>query len=93
MRGCLRDCGFKGHITDLLTKTTTSSHQQLIASEKRLRGELEEAQQRLKYLEEKDRRDSRRLSDDDAVRKIRALEEAVHQLQKKLGEKKQVIIQ
>lgn len=64
----------------------------MIASEKRIKGELEEAQQRLKYLEDKDRRDSRRLSDDDAVRKIRALEEAVLQLQKKLGEKKQVII-
>ncbi|XP_071848994.1 E3 ubiquitin-protein ligase BRE1B-like [Apostichopus japonicus] len=62
---------------------------QMIASEKRIKGELEEAQQRLKYLEDKDRRDSRRLSDDDAVRKIRALEEAVLQLQKKLGEKKQ----
>lgn len=62
---------------------------QMIASEKRLKGELEELQQRLKYLEDKERRDSRRLTDDDAMRKIRALEDAVHQLQKKLAEKKQ----
>ncbi|XP_072032678.1 E3 ubiquitin-protein ligase BRE1B-like [Amphiura filiformis] len=62
---------------------------QLMAAERRVRAEVEDLRQRLRHSEDRERSENRNLGDDDQRRKIRTLEEAVHQLQKKLGEKKQ----
>ena len=63
---------------------------QLMAAERRARAEVDDLRQRLRHSEDRERSENRNLGDEDQRRKIRTLEEAVHQLQKKLGEKKQV---
>uniref|UniRef100_A0A8C0U014 E3 ubiquitin protein ligase n=1 Tax=Cyanistes caeruleus TaxID=156563 RepID=A0A8C0U014_CYACU len=63
---------------------------QLMAAEKKAKAELEELRQRVKELEEKERKESKKMADEDALRKIRAVEEQIEYLQKKLAMAKQV---
>ncbi|XP_033113496.1 E3 ubiquitin-protein ligase BRE1A-like isoform X2 [Anneissia japonica] len=61
----------------------------LLAAEKRAKAELEELRARVKQLEDRDQKDTRHLSNEDAMRKIRSMDELVHQLQRKLADRKQ----
>ena len=45
---------------------------------------------RVRDLEERERKESKKLADEDALRKIRVAEEMIEHLQKKLGATKQV---
>lgn len=62
---------------------------QLMASEKKIRAELEELRQQLKKLQESKREERKKLADEDALRKIKHLEEQAYQLQKQVATHKQ----
>ncbi|XP_054270479.1 E3 ubiquitin-protein ligase Bre1 isoform X4 [Macrosteles quadrilineatus] len=62
---------------------------QLMASEKKMRAELEETRQQLKKLQESKREERKKLADEDALRKIKHLEEQAYQLQKQVATHKQ----
>ncbi|XP_032491465.1 E3 ubiquitin-protein ligase BRE1A isoform X1 [Phocoena sinus] len=62
---------------------------QLMAAEKKSKGELEDLRQRLKDLEDKEKKENKKMADEDALRKIRAVEEQIEYLQKKLAMAKQ----
>ncbi|XP_069485088.1 E3 ubiquitin-protein ligase BRE1A isoform X2 [Ambystoma mexicanum] len=62
---------------------------QLMAAEKKAKAELEELRQRLRELEDKEKKESKKMADEDALRKIRAVEEQIEHLQKKLAIAKQ----
>lgn len=57
---------------------------QLMAAEKKLRTELEELRQQLKKIQESKREDRKKLADDEALRKIKMLEEQKYELQKQV---------
>lgn len=63
-----------------------------MASERRIRSEVEDLRQQLQSMrgQDSDRRRSR-LADDESTRKIRRLEETVTELQKNLAAQKQVL--
>nr|XP_038965780.1 E3 ubiquitin-protein ligase BRE1A isoform X2 [Rattus norvegicus] len=63
---------------------------QLMAAEKKSKAELEDLRQRLKDLEDKEKKENKKMADEDALRKIRAVEEQIEYLQKKLAVAKQV---
>lgn len=52
--------------------------------------QLEDLRQRLRELEDKEKKESKKMADEDALRKIRAVEEQIEYLQKKLAMAKQV---
>ena len=60
-----------------------------MTTEKKLRTEIEELKNQLKKIQESERKDRRKLADEDAMRKIAKLEEAVQTLQKNLSVQKQ----
>ncbi|KAM4636194.1 E3 ubiquitin-protein ligase BRE1A [Discoglossus pictus] len=62
---------------------------QLMAAERKSKGELEELRQRHRELEERERRDSKKMADEDALRRMRAAEEQTEALQKRLSTAKQ----
>ncbi|KAG8434880.1 hypothetical protein GDO86_013005 [Hymenochirus boettgeri] len=62
---------------------------QLMAAEKKSKAELEELRLRLRELEERERRDSKKMADEDALRRMRAAEEQTEILQKRLSTAKQ----
>ncbi|XP_068111710.1 E3 ubiquitin-protein ligase BRE1A isoform X2 [Hyperolius riggenbachi] len=62
---------------------------QLMAAERKSKAELEELRQRLRELEERERRDSKKMADEDALRRMRAAEEQTEALQKRLSMAKQ----
>uniref|UniRef100_A0A6I8P241 E3 ubiquitin protein ligase n=1 Tax=Ornithorhynchus anatinus TaxID=9258 RepID=A0A6I8P241_ORNAN len=62
---------------------------QLMAAEKKAKAELDDLRQRLKDLEDKEKKESKKMADEDALRKIRAVEEQIEYLQKKLAMAKQ----
>uniref|UniRef100_A0A7N4NZX6 E3 ubiquitin protein ligase n=3 Tax=Theria TaxID=32525 RepID=A0A7N4NZX6_SARHA len=62
---------------------------QLMAAEKKAKAELEDLRQRLKDLEDKEKKESKKMADEDALRKIKAVEEQIEYLQKKLAVAKQ----
>lgn len=51
---------------------------------------MEDLRQRLKDLEDKEKKENKKMADEDALRKIRAVEEQIEYLQKKLAMAKQV---
>ncbi|XP_078741384.1 E3 ubiquitin-protein ligase BRE1B-like isoform X2 [Lampetra fluviatilis] len=61
----------------------------LMAAERRSRAEVEELKLRVREVEERERRESRKLAEEDALRKIRVAEEQIEHLQKKLQATKQ----
>lgn len=62
---------------------------QLMATEKKLRGEIEELRKELKKIQDSKREDRKKLADEDALRKIKQLEEKIYELQKQLANKPQ----
>ncbi|XP_061665594.1 E3 ubiquitin-protein ligase BRE1B-like isoform X2 [Syngnathoides biaculeatus] len=62
---------------------------QLMAAERKSKAEVEELRMRVRELEERERKESKKLADEDALRKIRVAEETIEHLQKKLGATKQ----
>eukprot|EP00079_Xenopus_tropicalis_P013447 XP_002941911.1 PREDICTED: E3 ubiquitin-protein ligase BRE1A isoform X1 [Xenopus tropicalis] len=62
---------------------------QLMAAERKSKAELEELRLRLRELEERERRDSKKMADEDALRRMRTAEEQTEVLQKRLSVAKQ----
>uniref|UniRef100_H3D9P3 E3 ubiquitin protein ligase n=1 Tax=Tetraodon nigroviridis TaxID=99883 RepID=H3D9P3_TETNG len=62
---------------------------QLMAAEKKYNSEGEELRQRLRELEERERREGKKMADEEALRKIRSVEEQIDMLNKKLSIAKQ----
>ncbi|CAL9706739.1 unnamed protein product [Knipowitschia caucasica] len=62
---------------------------QLMAAEKKTKSEAEELRQRLRELEERERREGKKMADEEALRKIRSVEEQIDGLNKKLSIAKQ----
>ncbi|XP_051935919.1 E3 ubiquitin-protein ligase BRE1A [Hippocampus zosterae] len=62
---------------------------QLMAAEKKAKSESEELRQRLRELEERERREGKKMADEEALRKIRSVEEQIDILNKKLSIAKQ----
>lgn len=52
--------------------------------------QVEDLRMRVRELEERERKESKKLADEDALRKIRVAEETIEHLQKKLAATKQV---
>ena len=65
---------------------------QLMTAEKKARQEMEDMRQQLKKMQEAERRDRRKLAEDEALRKIKKMEETITELQKSLASQKQVRI-
>ncbi|KAF4094192.1 hypothetical protein AMELA_G00010670 [Ameiurus melas] len=63
---------------------------QLMAAEKKTKAEAEELRQRLRDLEERERREGKKMADEEALRKIRLVEDQIDILNKKLSLAKQV---
>jgi E3 ubiquitin-protein ligase BRE1 len=62
---------------------------QLMANEKKAKIEIEELRKQLNKMQETERRDRRKLVDEDVVRKLNKYEEMVQQMQKSLAVQKQ----
>ncbi|KAK2890710.1 hypothetical protein Q8A67_013353 [Cirrhinus molitorella] len=62
---------------------------QLMAAEKKSKSEAEELRQRVRELEERERREGKKMADEEALRKIRSVEEQIDILNKKLSLAKQ----
>uniref|UniRef100_A0A5F9DJK0 E3 ubiquitin protein ligase n=1 Tax=Oryctolagus cuniculus TaxID=9986 RepID=A0A5F9DJK0_RABIT len=62
---------------------------QLMAAERKAKAEVDELRSRIRELEERDRRESKKMADEDALRRIRQAEEQIEHLQRKLGATKQ----
>ncbi|KAB0381968.1 E3 ubiquitin-protein ligase BRE1B [Muntiacus reevesi] len=62
---------------------------QLMAAERKAKAEVDELRGRIRELEERDRRESKKIADEDALRRIRQAEEQIEHLQRKLGATKQ----
>ena len=60
-----------------------------MASEKRCRQEIEDLRGKVHRLQEAERRERRKLADEDAIRKIKRLEEIVGEQQKNISGHKQ----
>ena len=63
-----------------------------MTAEKKARQEMEELRQQLKKMQEAERRDRRKLAEDEALRKIKKMEETIAELQKSLASQKQVCV-
>ncbi|XP_058986365.1 E3 ubiquitin-protein ligase Bre1-like [Musca domestica] len=61
---------------------------QLMATEKKLKSEIEELRQQLKKLQESKREERKKLADEEALRKIKQLEEQKYELQKQVASQK-----
>ncbi|XP_016121977.1 E3 ubiquitin-protein ligase BRE1A-like, partial [Sinocyclocheilus grahami] len=62
---------------------------QLMAAEKKAKSEAEELRQRVRELEERERREGKKMADEEALRKIRSVEEQIDILNKKFSLAKQ----
>ncbi|KAL5017336.1 hypothetical protein ScPMuIL_006925 [Solemya velum] len=62
---------------------------QMMASEKKAKQEIEELRSRIKHLQENERKERRKLAEDDALRKIKKMEETIADIQQKLETQKQ----
>ncbi|XP_074854286.1 E3 ubiquitin-protein ligase BRE1B [Carettochelys insculpta] len=62
---------------------------QLMAAEKKTKAEVEELRGRVRELEEKEKKESKKMADEDALRKIKLAEDQIEHLQKKLAATKQ----
>jgi E3 ubiquitin-protein ligase BRE1 len=61
---------------------------QLMATEKKLRAEIEDLRNQLKKMQESKREDRKKLADEEALRKIKQLEEQKYELQKQVANQK-----
>lgn len=63
---------------------------QLMAAEKKARAEAEELRNQIKKNQDNERKERRKLADEEALKKIKALEDQLQSLQKNLASQKQV---
>jgi len=63
---------------------------QLMAAEKKARQEVEDLKSQVKKLQESKREERKKLADEEAIRKIKQLDEMVHTLQRQVGAQKQL---
>ena len=63
-----------------------------MAAEKRLKQEIDDLRQHIKKMQEAERRERRKLAEEDALAKIKKMEETIKDLQKNLSTQKQVIL-
>ncbi|XP_057243846.1 E3 ubiquitin-protein ligase BRE1B-like [Malurus melanocephalus] len=61
----------------------------LMAAERKSKAELEELRGRWRELEERERRESKKLADEEALRRLRMSEEQIEHLQRRLAATKQ----
>ena len=61
-----------------------------MSAEKKARQEIDELKAHIKRMQENEKRERRKLADDDAMRKIQKMEETIKELQKNLANQKQV---
>lgn len=61
---------------------------QFMATEKKLRAEIEDLRQQLKKIQDSKREDRKKLADEDAMKKIKILEEQKYELQKQVATQK-----
>ena len=61
-----------------------------MAAEKRLKQEIDDLRQHIKKMQEAERKERRKLAEEDALRKIKKMEETITDLQKNLATQKQV---
>ncbi len=61
-----------------------------MASEKKVRQEIEDMRGQIKKMQEAEKKERRKLAEDDAIRKIRKNEEIIAELTKSLTSQKQV---
>ncbi|XP_039623436.1 E3 ubiquitin-protein ligase BRE1A [Polypterus senegalus] len=62
---------------------------QLMAAERKSKAEVEELRQRLRELEEREKKEGKKMADEEALRKMRSVEEQMENLHKKLSIAKQ----
>jgi len=62
---------------------------QLMAAEKKARQEVDDLKSQVKKLQESKREERKKLADEEAIRKIKQLDEMVHNLQRQVGAQKQ----
>ena len=61
-----------------------------MAGEKQAKGEIEELKSHIRKMQEAERKERRKLAEEDAIRKIKKMEETIQELQKNLAAQKQV---
>ena len=61
-----------------------------MCAEKKARGEIEELKSHIRKMQENERRERRKLAEEDAIRKIKKLEESTAELHRNLVAQKQV---
>lgn len=61
-----------------------------MAAEKKAKQEIEDLKNVIRKMQEAERKEKRKLADEDAIRKIKKLEETIIELQKNLAAQKQV---
>ena len=61
-----------------------------MAAEKRLKQEIDDLRQHIKKMQEAERKERRKLAEEDALRKIKKMEETIIDLNKSLATQKQV---
>ena len=61
-----------------------------MAAEKRLKQEIDDLRQHIKKMQEAERRERRKLAEEDALAKIKKMEETIKDLNKNLSTQKQV---
>ena len=61
-----------------------------MAAEKRLKQEIDDLRQHIKKMQEAERRERRKLAEEDALNKIKKMEETIKDLNKNLSTQKQV---
>ena len=61
-----------------------------MASERKARMDVDELKNQIRRMQEMERKDKRKLADEDAIRKIKKLEDTITDLQKSLAAQKQV---
>lgn len=65
---------------------------QLMAGEKKAKQEIDELKAHIRKMQEAERKERRKLAEEDAIRKIKKLEETIAELQKNLAAQKQVCL-
>ena len=63
-----------------------------MAAEKRLKQEIDDLRQHIKKMQEAERKERRKLAEEDALRKIKKMEETIIDLNKSLATQKQVFV-
>ena len=63
-----------------------------MAAEKRLKQEIDDLRIHIKKMQEAERKERKKLAEEDALRKIKKLEETINELQKNLATQKQVFL-